>query len=606
MLLAVNTTLQLQGLRVLMTNLAIAAYIVPLQDAHQGTRTPACSARLPYISGFTGSSGTALVTGSEALLWTDGRYFTQALDELDVNWQLMREGVIGTPTMEEYLGGALAPGALIGVDPALFSKTAWDRMQSSLRNGQRLQPVQNNLIDEVWGDERPECPKEKLVQITTEFSGKTTEVKLADARLKMAEKNAEVLVINQLDDIAWLLNLRGYDIPAAALFLSFVIVKTDGFELFIDQSKIEDDIRTSLTEDGGTIYDYDQVNNRLTDLVGSTSAKIWLVSTSSYSLVSIVPEDRQHIELSPIVSLKAVKNSVEIEGVKRALIRDAAILARFYSWVERSVTSGQIVTELAASDYLMTLRQEHELFLALSFNTIAGSDSNGAIIHYRPLPETNKRVTQHSMFLLDAGATYRDGTTDITRTFHYGTPSNHQREAYTRVLKGQIAVAKAVFPANTRGNRLDSLARKYLWEIGLDYAHGTGHGIGINVHEGPQRITYDYNLALDDRGLVENMLTSNEPGYYEEGSFGIRLENIVRVVNSTVTGLDGKPFLSIEDMTFLPYQHKLIKKELLTQPEIEYLNEYQTKCRQIVGEYLRQEYPGDPAYDWIIKETPPF
>ncbi|ODN01346.1 Xaa-Pro aminopeptidase 1 [Orchesella cincta] len=568
MLVAANTTLQILRLRVLMTNLTIGAYIIPLQDAHQGTRTPACSARLSYISGFTGSSGTALVTGSEALLWTDGRYFTQALDELDGNWKLMREGIIDTPTMEAYLGSALGQGALIGVDPALFSKTAWNRMQSSLRNGQKLHPVPNNLIDEVWGEERPECPKGELIQISTNFSGRTTQDKLAGTRIKMAEKNAEVLVINQLDDIAWLLNLRGYDIPAAALFLSFAIVKTDGFELFIDQSKVTDVIRNSLTQDGGSIYNYDEVNDRLSALVNSTSAKIWLASTCSYSLVSIVPEARQLIELSPIVPLKAVKNPTEIAGVKSALIRDAAILARFYTWVENAVTSGQNVTELIASDYLMNLRRQHDLFLTVSFTTIVGSDSNGAIIHYRPTPETNKRVTQHSMLLIDAGATYMDGTTDITRTFHFGTPSNHQREAYTRVLKGQIAVAKAVFPPNTRGNRLDSFARKYLWDIGLDYGHGTGHGIGINVHEGPNRITYDYNLAVDDRGLVENMLTSNEPGYYEEGSFGIRLENIVRVVNSTVTGINGKSFLSIEDMTFLPYQHKLIKKELLTQPEV--------------------------------------
>jgi Xaa-Pro aminopeptidase len=251
-------------------------------------------------------------------------------------------------------------------------------------------------------------------------------------------------------------------------------------------------------------------------------------------------------------------------------------------------------------------KEETDMFLTTSFTTIAGVDSNGAIIHYRPTPETNKRITPFSMFLVDAGATYKDGTTDITRTFHFGVPSDHQRECYTRVLKGQIAVATSVFPMFTRGNRLDSFARKFLWEVGLDYGHGTGHGIGINVHEGPSRISYDYNLAPDDKGLRENMLTSNEPGYYEEGSFGIRLENIVRIVNSTITGIGGQTFLAVEDLTFLPYQHNLIKKSLLTTKEIKYLNDYQEKCRNIVGNYIKDKYPDDPAYDWIIKETQPF
>ncbi|ODN00352.1 Xaa-Pro aminopeptidase 1 [Orchesella cincta] len=605
MISPVNTTLQLLRLRTLITNLSIAAYIIPLHDTHQGERTPACNARLRYISGFTGSSGSALVTRTEALLWTDGRYFIQARQEMDNNWNLMKDGIPGAISMETYMEKALDSRVHVGVDPTLFSKSAWDNMQSNLRNGQRLHPVQDNLVDEVWGEERLQCPEGKLLQIPIQFTGKTTQEKLGEIRLKMNEQNAQLLVINQLDDIAWLLNLRGSDIYAAAVFLSFVIVKSDGFELFIDQSKLDSDIRSSITQDGGTINDYEEVNSRLTTLVSNTSGKIWLAKTCSYNLARIVPENRQIVDLSPLVLLKAVKNPIEIQGFKNALTRDSAILARFYSWLENAVESGENVTELSASDHLLKLRKEHEYFLTISFETIAGSDSSGASPHYSPTTRTNKQITQNSMFLIDAGAIYLDGTTDITRTFHFGTPSDLQREAYTRVLKGQIALATAIFPERTKGYMLDSFARMHLWNIGLDYGHGTGHGIGIDVHEGPTKITYSHSIAPDDRGFVENMMTSNEPGYYEEDSFGIRLENIVRIVKATGKNPTGKNFLAIEDMTFLPYQHKLIKKELLTVSEIEYLNQYQEKCRRIVGEYLKRHYPGDKAYDWIYKESPP-
>ncbi|CAL8143348.1 unnamed protein product [Orchesella dallaii] len=606
MVLSVNTTLQLLRLRTLLANLSLAAYIIPLHDGHQGERTPDCNARLKYISGFSGTSGKALVTLSEALFWTDGRYFIQASEEMDKNWKLMKEGIPDEISMQSYMKTALEPRSHIGLDPSIFSKPAWDDFQSSLKNGQVLHPTQENLVDIVWGEERPACSKRKLIQIPVEFTGKETAEKLQEIREKMKERRAQALVINQLDDIAWLLNLRGFDISAAAVFLSFAIIKPNDFDLFIDQSKLDENILNSLKKDGGFIFNYEDINHRLESLVSSTNGTIWLAKTCSFSLTSIVPEPRQLIDLSPLVLLKAVKNPTEIKGYKNALTRDSAILARFYSWLENSIETGENVTELSASDYLLKLRREHEYFLTTSFETISASDSSGASPHYSPTPLSNKPITKNSMFLFDAGAIYLDGTTDITRTFHFGTPTDHQREAYTRVLKGQIALATIIFPQRTLGYRLDSFARMHLWNIGLDYGHGTGHGVGIDVHEVPTKISYNHLKAPDDRGFVENMLTSNEPGYYEQGSFGIRLENIVRVVNSTVKDPKGNPFLAIEDMTFLPYQHKLIKKELLTHAEVEYLNTYQEKCRQVVGEFIKQHYPGDQAYQWIIKETKSF
>ncbi|XP_067012527.2 xaa-Pro aminopeptidase ApepP isoform X2 [Anabrus simplex] len=602
----------LTKLRALMKNTKyvkepLQAYIVPSGDAHQSEYVADCDNRRAFISGFTGSAGTAVITDKEACLWTDGRYFLQATKEMDENWTLMKEGVPTTPTQEAWLSKTLPSGSRVGVDPALISYSVWKPMQTQLEDaGHHLVPVETNLVDLIWEDQ-PQRPVCAVNPLSVKYTGKTCKEKVQEVREKMKEKGATALVVTALDEVAWLLNLRGCDVPYNPVFFSFVIVTMNQVVLFVDEAKLNTTVQNHFSEEDllVKIMPYEKVDSFLKDMVGDQEGKVWISNGSSYALVSIIPDKVRLTEITPIALMKAIKNSVEINGMINAHIKDAAALCCYFAWLENELLHRRKVTEISGAKRLEEFRKEQEDFVGLSFETISSSGPNGAIIHYSPSPETDRAITSKELYLCDSGGQYYDGTTDVTRTIHFGVPSQYEKECFTRVFKGQHQLGTAVFPSKIKGNCLDTLARKYLWDVGLDYRHGTGHGIGhyLNVHEGPMGISW--RVYPDDPGLQEGMCLSNEPGYYEDGKFGIRLENIVRIIPSSAPhNFQDRGYLTFETITLVPIQTKMLDRTLLTEEEVSYLNDYHKECREKVGSLLKKQHQNE-AYDWLFRETEP-
>lgn len=603
----------LKKLRALMRNIKyvnepLQAYIVPHKDAHQSEYLAACDERRAFISGFTGSAGTAIVTENAACMWTDGRYFLQASREIDENWTLMKEGVSTTPTQEKWLSKNLPLGSRVGVDPTLLPFSEWRTLQTELEaNGHSLVPVAINLVDLIW-DDRPQPPNAPVIPLPVKYTGKTCQQKVDEVRAQMEERSAILLIVTALDEVAWLLNLRGSDIDYNPVFFSYLTVTRTDVNLYIDPSKVTQAVHNHFTAEdlNVTFHHYSKIFTHLTEMVNKKQldGKVWISYGSSYALASIVPEKSRITEVSPIAVMKAIKNPVEIQGLTNAHIRDAAALCCYFAWLEKEVTKGHI-TEISGAKKLEEFRREQEDYVGLSFPTISSVGPNGAIVHYHPTSETDRQITTEELYLCDSGAQYKDGTTDVTRTIHLGTPTNYEKECFTRVFKGQTSLGTSVFPAKIKGNCLDTLARKYLWDVGLDYMHGTGHGIGsyLNVHEGPMGISW--RPYPDDPGLREGMFLSIEPGYYEDGKFGIRLENIARIVPATTPyTFKNKTFLTFETVTLVPIQTKMLVPQMLTDKEITYLNEYHSLCREKVGPLLKKMGHHD-AVEWLYKETEP-
>jgi len=591
----------------------LAAYIVPSCDAHNSEYLAACDGRREAVSGFSGSAGTAIISPTQALLWTDGRYHLQALKEMDSNWSLMKDGLVDTPSQADWLC-SLGSGS-VGVDPMLMGATAWtslaDRLDSS---GLQLVPVQTNLVDLAWAMDctqpQPARPENTVFPLELEFTGRSWQDKVEEVRRKMVEKGAAVLILSALDDVAWMLNLRGSDIAYNPVFFSYAAVTEEEVVLFINPAQVTTKLRESLTtEDMGesvTVRDYSDIKDYISSCVQSTTGKIWLSDTASQGLVCLVPAKRRHLSVTPITVMKSIKNSVELAGFHASHARDSAALCQYFCWLEKALDQGEEVTEITGADRLEMFRAEQEHFMGLSFPSISSVGPNGAIIHYRPSPDTARPITNTEVYLLDSGAQYRDGTTDVTRTIHLGTPTTHQKECFTRVLKGMIGLASAVFPAKTKGHCVDSFARQFLWQVGLDYLHGTGHGVGafLNVHEGPCGISW--RVYPNDPGLQAGMILSDEPGYYEDGNFGIRIETLVKVVEAKTkfTMPSKNTFLTFEPVTVVPIQAKMIEAELLTKQEVEWLNSYHQTCRDSVGPILK-EMGRVEALQWLIRETQP-
>ncbi|OQV20169.1 Xaa-Pro aminopeptidase 1 [Hypsibius exemplaris] len=613
-----NTTERLAKLRKLMKNLnvvpeAIQAFIVPTDDAHQNEYIAAADRRREYISGFTGSAGTAVITEHYAALWTDGRYFLQAQDQLDSNWVLVKDRLPDSPTFGQWLNGKLPVGSVVGADPTTVSCTTWDTLVKDLSGvGNRLVPVTQNLVDTVWAD-RPEHPNGSVCVLDVKYTGKDWKDKVADVRLKMAEKKADYLVVTALDEIAWLLNLRGSDIEFNPVFFAYVIVGTDSLMLFLNDNKTTASVKEHLYLAGAAademdtdmkveLFPYDKIFEKLDALIHqNTDRKVWVAPESSFAVCHRVPNASILKAASPITLMKSIKNAVELDGMYQAHVRDGVALAEFFAWMEKEVPKGN-VTELSAAAKLEEIRSSQENYVSLSFDTISGSGPNGAIIHYKPTLESDRPVTVNDMFLLDSGSQYLDGTTDVTRTVHFGQPSDYQRECFTLVLKGNLMLAMAKFPEKTTGQRLDSFARHAMWSVGLDYGHGTGHGVGsfLNVHEGPMSISFRNNP--NDPGLLSGMVVTDEPGYYEAGAFGIRIENQMVVQPAfTKHGKENK-FLEFRNLTLVPLQRKLIIPAMLTREEIAYIDSYHQDCLSHVGEALKKLGKTE-AYRWLVKET---
>mmetsp|Transcript_27751 Transcript_27751/g.36373 ORF Transcript_27751/g.36373 Transcript_27751/m.36373 type:complete len:633 (+) Transcript_27751:32-1930(+) len=609
---------KLLALRQLLQQRGYNGIIVGSEDSHMSEYVPSKDERRAWISEFTGSAGTALITSKCALLWTDGRYWLQASQQLGKGWKLMKMAESDVPTLEEWLGTVatkdpeltgLPSGAKVVVDPMLVSEAKAKELGDACAKGSlELVFSTSNLIDELWNDQ-PAAPTSPIKVHPVSLAGKSSEEKLVDLREAFVKAGAGAIVVTALDEIAWLFNIRGSDISYNPVTIAYALVTEDQATLFTDTAKVSPEVVEHLG-DSVTTSSYEEI----LDAVQSLSSKGVKVAYDPHSCNaaianSIAKELRVELD-SPIAEPKAIKNPTELEGLRQSHIRDGAALTCFLAWLEDCMKKGDAgdsgwpLTEVSASDKLEEFRQKVSGYVSLSFPTIAGYGSNGAIIHYQAEKETCANLGTDSLFLLDSGAQYKDGTTDVTRTVYLGQdePNPKFKEAYTRVLKGHIALDRVVFPEGILGSKLDVLARLALWESGLDYKHGTGHGVGafLNVHEGPQGI--HYRLRPNEKGMKIGMTTSNEPGYYEEGQFGVRIENISFCVQAeTPHQFGGNRYCTFETITMCPLQTKLIEKSLLSQPEIDWVNEYHRTVRRNLLPLIKDADVLGQAY--LIKET---
>ncbi|XP_033340803.1 xaa-Pro aminopeptidase ApepP [Megalopta genalis] len=589
----------------------IQAVLVNSDDAHQSEYLRDRDKRVQFISGFTGSSGFVIVTPNKALLWTDGRYYLQALAELDPPdmWTLMKEGLLDTPTTVKWLVSNLPPKSTVGADANLMSYTEWVYLHTSLTAaGHCLIPLEENLIDKVWGNEQPVATGNIVLPQSLQFSGCTAGEKVRLCREEMNKNEAKVLVITALDEVAYILNFRGSDIPYNPVFFAYVILTLNDLHLFIDKSKVSEKAQQQLIDEGVNVvyHAYDDINAFLKETAVASNEKIWISNASSYALHAICEEVKKYSAITPITIMKAVKNNVEVQGMKAAHIRDAVALVKYFAWLEDQVKNKkETITEISGATQLEKFRKEQEHFIGLSFPTISSVGPHGAIIHYLPTKKTDVPITDKELYLCDSGAQYQDGTTDVTRTLHFGDATSFERECFTRVFKGQCGLATAIFPLKLQGNYLDSFTRENLWSVGLNYPHGTGHGVGsyLNVHEGP--IAISWRPYPEDPGLQPGNFVSNEPGYYEDEKFGIRLENIELVVKAnTPYNYKNRGFLTFETVTLVPIQTKLLDISLLMDNEIKYLNDYHAKCLNVL-EPLLQGPENAQALEWLRRETRP-
>ncbi|KAI1638831.1 putative Xaa-pro aminopeptidase P [Biscogniauxia mediterranea] len=613
----VNTTARLSELRKLMGEKKVDVYIIPSEDSHSSEYIAPCDARRAFISGFTGSAGCAVVTHDKAALATDGRYFNQAAKQLDDNWVLLKQGIQDVPTWQEWSAEQAEGGKIVAVDPTLLTSGTAKKLSEKIvkSGGKELEPVAENLVDRVWGSDRPARPSEPVIVLGEQFAGKDVKTKLVDLRKELEKKKALGFVVSMLDEVAWLFNLRGNDIPYNPVFFSYAIITPDEATLYIDSSKLSDESKSYLSDNGVSIKPYKAIFDDATVLSDTARAsreepsqgKKFLISNrASWALKRALGGDDMVEEVrSPLGDAKAVKNETELEGMRACHVRDGAALIEYFAWLEdQLINKKATVDEVEAADKLEAFRAQKKDFVGLSFPTISSTGPNAAVIHYKPERGNCATIDPNAVYLCDSGAQYLDGTTDTTRTVHFGQPTEAEIEAYTLVLKGNIALDMAVFPKGTTGFALDCLARQHLWQQGLDYRHGTGHGVGsyLNVHEGP--IGIGTRVQFSEVALSPGNVISNEPGFYEDGSYGIRIENVVIVKEvQTKHKFGDKPYLGFEHVTMVPYCRKLIDASLLSPAEKKWLNDYNSDIFEKTKGYFEND---KLALSWLERETQPF
>jgi Xaa-Pro aminopeptidase len=573
----------------------LAGFIVPRADEHQGEYVPLCGQRLAWLTGFTGSAGMAVVLKGRAAIFVDGRYTLQAGAQVDSKAYEIRH-LIEEPAAS-WLATAAKKGDVIGYDSWLHTPQDVERLKAGVeRAGATLCAVERNPLDAVW-DGRPAAPLAPVFAQPDAFAGESAGDKRARIGKALAENGAAATVLTMPKSIAWLLNIRGGDVPHTPLPLSFAILKADGaVTLFIDRRKLTPGLDRHLGN-GVTIEAPDRLGVALDALANEGRVQVDPASAASWVFDRLAGSGAQIIRAAdPCMLPKACKNAVELDGTREAHRRDGAAVTRFLAWLARTAPLGDL-KEIAASDRLEAFRKEGKYFRDLSFATISGAGSNGAIVHYRANPETEKVLEAGTLYLLDSGAQYLDGTTDITRTIAIGKPSDEMRANFTRVLKGHIALARARFPKGTTGSQLDSFARRTLWEVGLDYDHGTGHGVGsyLSVHEGPQRIS----KAPNTQPLLPGMIISNEPGYYKTGAYGIRIENLI-VVQPDPSVAAEREMLCFETITLAPIDRNLVARELLDRGETTWLDAYHARVRETIGPLVDVE-----TARWLGQATAP-
>jgi Xaa-Pro aminopeptidase len=587
---------RVRALRTELARRGLTGFVVPHADCHQSEYLPASEERLAWLTGFTGSAGAAVVLMDRAALFVDGRYTLQAREQADTSlFEIVH--LVETPP-DRWIERTLQQGDTLGFDPWLHTVEGAAKLARACANaGAKLAPIEPNPIDELWKD-RPAPPLGPVALHDIRFAGEAAETKLSTIRPEIAKLKADALVVSDPHAVAWTFNIRGADVSHTPLPLSFAVIPRDGRpSLFIDARKLSNDVRHRLEElaDVRAPGDFAAVLSAL----GKAGKTVRLdLSTAADALARIVNGAGGKVTkgTDPIALLKTVKNSVEIEGSRSAHQRDGAAMARFLAWFDREAPSGKL-TEIDAVEALETFRRETNLLRDVSFSTISGAGPNGAIVHYRVTRKTNRTIVPGDLFLIDSGAQYQDGTTDITRTVIVGEPTAEMRDRFTRVLKGHIAIATAVFPDGTSGAQLDSFARQSLWQAGVDFDHGTGHGVGsyLSVHEGPARIS-----KLGAAPLKRGMILSNEPGYYKAGAYGIRIENLVLVIEGPAIPGAEKPLNAFETLTLAPIDRRLIECDLLTATEIAWLDAYHARVRNTLDPLVDAE-----TKNWLDTATRP-
>ncbi|MBE83822.1 MAG: hypothetical protein CME21_14770 [Gemmatimonadetes bacterium] len=588
---------RLKLLREKMLQVGVQAYLIPNTDAHQSEYVPACWQRRPWISGFTGSAGDVVVTLDDAGLWTDSRYFLQAEDQLAGSTiSLFKSGLTNVPTKEEWLGKTLEKGDRVGVDPRVVGIKAAREIKETLGNCElELNFLPDNLIDSIW--EGQPSPSKTEVQVLGEgYSGEPIQAKLHKLRERMGEVNVDSHVVTALDAIAWLFNLRGRDVDYNPVFIAYAVVTRDDAFLFIDAEKVSEEAREALE---GTVSTrpYEEIESFLSDSDKSGN-HVWLDEGATNKWIEdLVGNRAKRAVRSPIAEFKAIKNHVELTGIRKAHLIDGVAMVKFLKWLEETVGQ-EAVTELSAAKRLLEFRSEGEGFVGASFPTISGYGPHGAIVHYSVTKETDIPIERDNLYLVDSGGQYLFGTTDITRTVGLGNPTDEQIELYTLVLKGHIELATLSFPDGTTGQIIDLAARRPLWDTGRNYLHGTGHGIGhyLNVHEGPISI----GPRAPDVKFAEGHVISNEPGYYKDGSFGIRTENLVTVVSDAEKSSNLQKFWKFDTLTRCPIATNLVDRDLLGETATDWLNAY----HETVKNDLTPELNAETA-DWLAGKTQP-
>jgi Xaa-Pro aminopeptidase len=582
---------RLAAVRAVLTRLDVTGFVVPRADEHQGEYVPPCAERLAWLTGFTGSVGLAIVLADRAAVFVDGRYTLQVAAQADARLYELRH--ITNEPPEQWLAGALQPGARLGIDPWLHTPAGVERLEAACRKAGAALVRTENAVDAAWTD-RPGPPKAPVLPHDLAFAGRESASKRAEIGHGLAADKIGAVVLTLPESIAWLLNVRGGDVAHSPLPLSFAILHADArVDLFLDPAKISPGLKQHLGPQVAL-----QAPSRFgpaLDALGHARARVqadpgtaadWVFQRLAAAGAEIVRA------ADPCLLPKACKNEVELNGARAAHRRDGAALSRFLAWLARTAPAGQ-VTEIAAADRLEQFRRESNLFRDLSFDTISGAGSNGAIVHYRVTAATDRRIEPGMLYLVDSGAQYPDGTTDVTRTVAVGAPPAEARAHFTRVLKGHIALASVRFPRGTTGPQLDTLARRPLWEAGLDYDHGTGHGVGsyLGVHEGPQSISKRQNSVA----LRPGMIVSNEPGYYRTGAYGIRIENLV-----VVQPAGGADMLGFETLTLAPIDRALVEPSLMTDDEIDWLDRYHARVRETLTPLVDAETAA-----WLADATRP-
>ena len=589
-----NINQRLEDLREVMQREHLSAFIFPSTDPHQGEYVPDHWKGREFISGFNGSAGTAVVTLTSAALWTDSRYFLAAEEQLkDTEFQLMKLKMEDTPTIAEWIGKECGAGVEVAVDGMVNSTNSVRELIADLRKQGGITLRTNfDPLEQIWQD-RPPIPLNPVEEYPLAYAGEAANVKIARIRQALRKLHADGMLMAALDDIAWTLNLRGTDVHCNPVFVSYLLISSTSVTLYINKEKLTPEVMAYLKGEGVGVDAYENIQKGLKDYF---EYNILLDPDEvNYTLFNAVTREVIEAE-SPVKQMKTIKNSTEIAGFRQAMLKDGIAMVKFLYWLDKQLAEGEALTEISVSEELASLRAEQTLFRGVSFDTIAGYEVHGAIVHYEATPESDVPLKPEGFLLLDSGGQYLDGTTDITRTIALGPVTEEQKKIYTLVLKGHIQLELCKFPSGISGTQLDVLARKDMWRAGMNYLHGTGHGVGsyLNVHEGPHQIRMEWKPAP----LMAGMTVTDEPGIYLAGKFGVRIENTLLITHYNETEF-GK-FLQFEPLTICPIDKKPIIKEMMMPEEIAWLDQYHRRVLELLSPRL-----DDDEIEWLQEACAP-